>query len=70
MTPIATIATNTVMSGEGCFDLPICRDAEAQTQTSYWAPDADELAQLNAGVPLQLVVFGRFHPPVMLQVGD
>lgn len=70
MTPINTIATNAVMTGEGCFDLPIVRDPEAETQTSYWKPDADELAQLNAGVPVALTIFGRFHPPVKLSVGE
>lgn len=70
MTPVRTIGTNTVLQGAGCFDLPICRDAEAETQTSWWAPDADELAQLNAGVPLTLTIFGRWHPPVRLKVGE
>lgn len=70
MTPIVTVATNCVMVADGCFDLPLHRDDDAETQTSYWVPDADELAQLNAGVPLALVVIGRWHPPVRLTVGE
>lgn len=70
MTPIATVATNAVLTADGCFDLPIHRDPEAETQTSWWKPDADEIAQIVAGVPVALCVIGRFHPPVSLTVGE
>lgn len=70
MIAIETVATNAVLTGEDCFDLPICRDPATETQSSWWTPDADELAQLVAGVPLRLTVFGRWHPPVKLTVGE
>lgn len=38
---------------------------------SYWMPTADELARLNAGKAVAMVVLGRTHPPVFLAVdGD
>lgn len=70
MTPIATEATNAVLQGEGCTDLPIVRDAEAETQTSYRLPDADDLARLIAGKPVALMIHGRLHPPVWLSVPE
>lgn len=41
-------------------DLPICR--------SYWRPTPEEIDALNAGVPVQLVVWGG-QVPVDVQVG-
>lgn len=35
---------------------------------SYWRPDADELAALNAGGAVRLWVVGATMPPVMLDV--
>ncbi len=37
---------------------------------STWEPTPDELAALNAGAKVELVIAGRIHPPVMLRVGD
>lgn len=36
--------------------------------TSFWQPDAAELAALNAGKPVMLTVIGRAMPPVCLGV--
>jgi hypothetical protein len=37
---------------------------------SAWFPNADELARLQAGAPVHLVIVGTIHPPVHLSVGD
>ena len=38
---------------------------------SYWMPTADELARLNAGRPVALLVLGTTHAPIcMLVDGD
>jgi hypothetical protein len=39
------------------------------TQTSAWEPTPDELARLNAGAKIHLIVCGTAHPPVALTVG-
>ena len=35
---------------------------------SFWQPDAEELAALNAGSPVMLHVLSQHHPVVMLAV--
>lgn len=35
---------------------------------SFWKPDAQELAQLNAGNPIAVFVMGHTHPPLWLGV--
>jgi hypothetical protein len=35
---------------------------------SFWMPDAAELAQLNAGMPVALRVVGVTHPPLWIGV--
>ena len=36
---------------------------------SFWKPDANELAALNAGHPVILMIQGFTHAPVMVGVG-
>lgn len=53
-----------------CSALPITRtevDGMAAV-VSYWRPDAEELAMLNAGGSVALHVLGATMPPVMLMV--
>lgn len=51
-----------------CGMLPI-RDATVEgiaCMQSYWKPDANELAALNAGAHIRLTVYGTGHPPVWI----
>lgn len=36
---------------------------------SMWEPTPDELARLNAGAKVSLLIIGTVHPPVSLAVG-
>ena len=36
---------------------------------SLWEPTPDELARLNAGAKVSLLVVGNIHPPVSVSVG-
>ncbi|MEX0142039.1 hypothetical protein MRBLMS1_002883 [Massilia sp. LMS1-1-1.1] len=53
-----------------CNALPIARThvGDLAAVVSYWRPDAEELAVLNAGGAVQLWVVGATMPPVMLDV--
>lgn len=70
MNILQTEFTNQVLTAEGCFDLPVVRDVEQETTTSYWQPTAEEVALLVAGVPIALTIFGLWHPPVQNSVGE
>lgn len=59
-----------VQGDNPCGALPITRtecDGLAVVK-SYWRPDAEELAALNAGGCVALSVVGNTMPPVMLMV--
>jgi hypothetical protein len=47
-------------------DLNVCRSGVFTA--SYWQPDADDLALLNAGEPIILIVMADTHPPVCVCV--
>ena len=66
MSPIRTNACNGTLVAEGCADLPVLW-AEGFV-CSYWRPSPEELAALNAGIPLRLAFQGRTHPPVAVEV--
>jgi hypothetical protein len=54
-----------------CGALPITRteiDGHA-VMVSFWKPDADELAALQAGKAVALLVYGNVHPVVAISVG-
>ena len=54
-----------------CCGLPI-QDIDTSAgpgMVSVWEPTPDELARLNAGAKVSLVVLGHVHPPVSLSVG-
>lgn len=54
--------------GAQCNALPVTHYEEhgMHSVMSAWLPDAAELAALNAGKPVLLVVAGSTMPPVML----
>lgn len=47
--------------------LPVRRDEESGTMSSYWMPSADELAILNNGGAIALIIHGQYHPPIALE---
>lgn len=53
-----------------CSALPITRtECEGSPAVvSFWKPDAEELAALNAGASVALWVIGQTMPPVSLSV--
>lgn len=59
---------------DACDDLPIQRagtkyaDYVVNCVVSFWKPNAEELALLNANGCVQLCVIGRNHPPLVLDV--
>ncbi len=59
---------------EQCEGLPITRAHYAdgtEIVISYWMPDADELARLNAGKAVAISIWGTTHAPIWLGVdGD
>lgn len=62
------------MSIEQCHALSVtrCQYEDGTPGTaSYWLPSAEELALLQAGMAVRLLVLGGVHPPVALGVdGD
>lgn len=54
MKPIMTSACNTVFRAEGCEDLPALRGGGMTAV--YFRPDAEELAAINAGLPIRVVL--------------
>ncbi len=61
---------NKVFVAEGCNNLDVREVSEGMYYTleSAWIPTPEELALLNAGRPLVLVIAGRGMPPVKLEV--
>jgi hypothetical protein len=53
-----------------CNDLHVIRDNSQNTFTSFWHPDVAELAALNAGGSVMLVVKASAHPPIILATTD
>lgn len=80
MTPIKHDLCNTVlkrppgMTEEECGDLHIMRAENAfgipdgPSVNSFWMPEPNELAALNAGSPIVMHVCGNTHPPCCLLV--
>ncbi len=58
---------NTEIDGE-CVDLPIHADIALGVLHSYWQPSEQDIANILAGLPIRLTVFGRGHPPVAIAV--
>ena len=59
-------------SNLGIYTLPVTRTTinGVQCVQSFWKPDLDELARLNAGTCLVLSVMGHTMPPVALFVEE
>jgi hypothetical protein len=70
VTPIRTSACNATFVLGGCDDLPARKDDEfgMPTISTYWRPDAEELAAIAAGLPIKLTVIGTNPQPVRLEV--
>lgn len=67
MEPIQHSTNNTKLIAEGCNDLPVTKQADVWT--SFWQPEAEELAALNAGGSVALQIHSRGgHPPVSVRV--
>ena len=71
-------ATRVIGKQQGYLGLPI-RDgqmtcsiggAETPTMTTAWHPTPDELAALNAGAAIHVMLIGIQHPPIMVLVGS
>ncbi len=66
MKPIATAACSVVFKAEGCEDLPAALgDGFIST---YWMPDAEELAAINCGIPVRISWPGREAVPIAVEV--
>lgn len=79
MKPTQTAQCNDVLKAprgatiEECRPLAIVRGEYPNGQkvvASFWTPDAEELAALNRGEPVQLIVWGVTMPPVYLTAGS
>lgn len=66
-------ATRRIGKAQGYLGLAL-RDTVTEDGTpvmcSAWEPTPAEIAQIAAGAPIYLWVYGTGHPPVMLTVGD
>lgn len=58
-----------VLSGEKFVALN-ARTGYANTVTTAWRPDAEELARLNAGASIYLELLSQQQVPMLLTVGD
>lgn len=77
MPPVKTDHTNVMLGapvdwdpsthGE-CCGLPVHRDWANNRWLSYWQPTEQDIANILAGVPIRLSVFGSGHPPVAIAV--
>lgn len=67
-----SIGAPTDMQDGSCETLPVhqMRDNHGQWSVSFWEPNADELAVLNAGgsIALHVRAVGRQHPVVGMSV--
>ena len=70
--------TRVLGKSQGYLGLPV-RDELRSTvadgpqtpvMVTAWEPTPDELARLNRGAPVYLVIVGTAHPPVVMEVGE
>lgn len=75
MKTVRTLDTNFTFKLEGGTeenDLPViaAKDAENRTcMVSIWEPDEEERKRITDGEDVRLVVWGKQHPPVAVEVG-
>lgn len=71
-------ATRILGKSQGYLGLPI-RDAkincsvngpDTPSMVTAWHPTPAELAALNSGAPVHVVIIGTVHPPIMVDVGE
>jgi len=71
-------ATRVIGKSQGYLGLPV-RDNHMKctvggeftpTMTTAWHPTPDELAALNAGAAVHVMLVGKQHPPIMVLVGS
>jgi len=71
-------ATRTIGKSQGYLGLPLRDEVRNTTvdgpatpcMVTAWEPTPEELARLNLGACVHLVILGTAHPPVMLEVGE
>ena len=75
MTPIKLNGANKVYTAPRGWDVERSGPCEAlevidtgEFLQSAWLPDAEELAALNAGQPVTLMIWGKEHPVVAVGV--
>ncbi|WP_354678723.1 hypothetical protein [Cupriavidus plantarum] len=51
-----------------CIGLPVHRDREHGVWLSWHQPTEQDIANILAGLPIRLSVFGNGHPPVAIAV--
>lgn len=70
-------ATRVLGKSQGYLGLPL-RDEiincgvggeNTPAMVTAWHPTPDELAALNAGAAIHVMLIGRSHPPIMLSTG-
>jgi len=69
--------TRVIGKSQGYLGLPIrdqtmtCKvgGEDTPTMTTAWHPTPDELAALNAGAAVHVMLVGMQHPPIMVMVG-
>ncbi|WP_454710963.1 hypothetical protein [Cupriavidus nantongensis] len=79
MLPIKTEHTNVLLGapkdwkpetdGE-CIALPVHRDEANGRWLSWYRPTEQDIANILAGKPVRLSIFGSGHPPVAIAVTD
>ena len=68
-------ATRRIGKSQGFQTLPV-RDEpvpgapDVNQMVTAWTPSQDELALLNKGASIHLILMGTQHPPVIVCVGD
>ncbi|MCY0858485.1 hypothetical protein [Cupriavidus sp. D39] len=77
MPPVKTKHTNLVVgepldwdaARQGEFSgLPVHLDTLNGVMHSFWQPTEQDIANILAGMPIRLSVFGEMHPPVAVAV--
>lgn len=79
MNPVKTEHTNVALGApqgwddarDGkCIGLPVHMDQARGVMYSFWQPSEVDIANILAGAPIRLSVFGLGHPPVSIAVTD
>lgn len=71
-------ATRVIGKSQGYLSLPVrdefinCAVNGEQTpaMVTAWFPMPNELAALNAGAPVHVLIIGTIHPPIAVEVGE